>query len=188
VLYRVIYDARETLLPNWTFVAGLLFFVAIALAVWGVGAVDGWLWSPRRVGQGVPDDLPPPMLASHGLDRLGQAMFFRTWGPRIAAVFTGMAVLAGLVEFSAHTGLRRALERGDYTVVEGTVSDFVRGDRGGHRDEQFSVRSGGRLHTYRYRSSVSRPGFHQSHGPIRAGLRVRIADVDGNIARLEVAP
>jgi hypothetical protein len=167
VPYRVIYDAREIVLSDWTFVAGLLFFAVIGLAVWAVGVLDERL--------------------CRGLDRPGQARLFRRWGLRIAAVFAGMAVITGLLEFSENAGVRRALERGDYTVVEGTVQGFEPGDRGGHRDEQFSVRSGGRIHTYRYRSSQGRPGFHQSHGPIREGLRVRIADVDGAIARLEIA-
>jgi hypothetical protein len=184
-MYRVIYDAREILLSNWTWVVGMLFCAAVGLAVWAIGAVDAWLWSPRRVARGVPDDLPPPMLASRGVDRLGQARLFRRWGLRVAAAFTGMAMMTGVLELSAHARLRRALERGDYTVVEGTVSGFELGDRGGHRDERFSVQSGGRFHTYRYRSSRGQAGFHQSHGPIREGLRVRITDVDGAIARLE---
>lgn len=186
-MYRVIYDAREILLPGGTVLLGLLFLAAIALGVWAVGAVDGWLWSPRRVAPGMADDLPPPMLAGRGLDRLGQARLFRRWGLRMAAGFAGMAIMTGLLGFLEHARVRRALERGDYTVVEGTVTEFARGDRGGHRDERFSVRSGGRIHTYRYRSSMGAPGFHQSHGPVRAGLRVRIADVDGAIARLEAA-
>lgn len=185
--YRVIYDAREIILSDWTFVAGLLFFAVIGLAVWAIGVLDERLWSPQRVARGVPDDLPPPMLAGRGLDRPRQARLFRRWGPRIAAAFAGMAMITGLLGFSENAGVRRALQQGSYTVVEGTVYDFEPGDRGGHRDEQFSVRSGGRVHTYRYRSSQGRPGFHQSHGPIREGLRVRIADVGGAIARLEVA-
>jgi hypothetical protein len=68
------------------------------------------------------------------------------------------------------------------------VTDFPSGDRGGHRDEAWSVRSRGKWYTYRYSHFVSIAGFHQSHGPIRVEMRVRIADVDGVIARLEIAP
>jgi hypothetical protein len=42
---------------------------------------------------------------------------------------------------------------------------------------------------YRYSDFVLVPGFHTTTtrgGPIREGLHVRIADVDGEIARLEI--
>jgi hypothetical protein len=56
----------------------------------------------------------------------------------------------------------------------------------GHAMESFEVAG----HCYSYSDYVVVAGFNntQSHGgPIRNGLRVRIADIDGQIARLEVA-
>lgn len=82
--------------------------------------------------------------------------------------------------------LKNALRSGAYTQVNGVVENFVPGDREGHRNEEWSVRSGGRVYRYSYRSSVDIPGFHRSAGPVRAGVSVRVADVDGYIARLEI--
>jgi hypothetical protein len=91
------------------------------------------------------------------------------------------------MEYSGTKRLRDALETGDFTAVEGHVREFQRGDRGGHKEERFTVVSNGRRYTYAYTSSNWEPGFRQSHGPIREGFFVRIADVDGHIARLEIA-
>jgi hypothetical protein len=71
--------------------------------------------------------------------------------------------------------------------VEGTVTDFTAGDQGGHTDENWSVTTGGRKYHYRYNRSSIVPGFHASAGPIHDRIRVRLADVNGNVARLEAA-
>jgi hypothetical protein len=44
-------------------------------------------------------------------------------------------------------------------------------------------------HTYTFKSSVTRPGYHDVrgiNGPLRDGVEVRIADINGTIARLEL--
>jgi hypothetical protein len=89
-----------------------------------------------------------------------------------------------------HSGRRRlvdAVAAGHYELVEGRVEDFVPGDPGGHHDEQWTVASGGRWYSYSYRRSYYEPGFRDGPGLIRAGQRVRLMDVDGQIARLEIA-
>lgn len=109
--------------------------------------------------------------------------------PLICCVAIGAAplvILFVLLEASILGHLQNALANGRYDVVEGPVQNFVPGDRGGHRDESFSVTAGGTTYLYRYSSSMDEPGFHRSAGPMRAGMHVRIADVDGHIARLEV--
>jgi hypothetical protein len=100
------------------------------------------------------------------------------------AVLAGGGLTAG--RYFQVKGLQDHLSSGDYVVVEGRVENFVRGDKGGHKDERWSVRSGGRLYTYQYKWSMVVPGFHRSAGPMREGLHVRLADVDGYIARLEI--
>jgi hypothetical protein len=92
-----------------------------------------------------------------------------------------------LLNKAQNDSLKKALDEGAYTRVEGVVEGFIPGDRAGHLDESWRVRSGGEVYTYSYRSSVRVPGFHRSAGPIRGGLQVRIADVNGYIARLEIA-
>jgi hypothetical protein len=83
------------------------------------------------------------------------------------------------------------VSRGHYVTVEGTVEDFIAGDSGDHRPETWSVRDSKGLHRYSYSPSRGFVGFTQTQahgGPMRSGLRVRVADVDGLIARLEIAP
>jgi hypothetical protein len=82
--------------------------------------------------------------------------------------------------------LRQALKSGDFKVVEGMVVDFVPMPYSGHAKERFSVN--GRL--YEYSDFAVSAGFNNTQsqgGPIREGLIVRIADVRGKIARLEIA-
>jgi hypothetical protein len=82
--------------------------------------------------------------------------------------------------------LRNALLAGDYSLVEGVVANFKPALPEGHADEEFDV--DGRH--YAFSDYVVTAGYHRSrsHGGVfREGLRVRIADVGGRIARLEVA-
>ena len=86
-------------------------------------------------------------------------------------------------------GLRIALAGGRYQVHEGTVSDFVPGD--GHRPETWILRTPDSSFSYSYSPPILEPGYNKiapEGGYIRNGLHVRLWDVGGNIARLEVAP
>lgn len=97
-----------------------------------------------------------------------------------------LVMLFVVLEANLLWGLQNALSSGEYEVVEGPIQDFAPGDRRGHQYEHFSVVTGGRTHSYWYSHRQSEPGFHRSAGPMRAGMHVRIADVNGHIARLEV--
>ena len=77
--------------------------------------------------------------------------------------------------------LRDALRSGHYERVEGVVSEYVPEGPGSHPPESWSV--GGRRYTM-YRAFTS--GFN-APGRVNAGEHVRIADVAGRIARLEIA-
>lgn len=80
-MYRTIYDAREFLLPDWSPILIGVSLVAAGIALWAVGKLDQWLWSPRRIEhESIPVDLPAPMLARQGFDRLTQARYFRRFG------------------------------------------------------------------------------------------------------------
>ena len=77
------------------------------------------------------------------------------------------------------------LEKGDFTSVEGAVVDFVPQDSTGHPIERFRVGS----HTYEVSHWILAPGYHTARwegGPITPGMYVRIAEIDGHIARAEV--
>jgi hypothetical protein len=102
----------------------------------------------------------------------------------------GLAVLWTAAYFAAtfarYRSLRDALVSGEAQVVEGPVTDFVPMPYEGHSLEHFTVNG----HHFAYSDFMETPGFHStsSHGgPIRAGLRVRIASLNGVILRVEIA-
>ena len=78
--------------------------------------------------------------------------------------------------------MREAITNGRYRTVEGTVADFVPADAGDHHPEHFAVVTPGGRVEYSYSESGVTQGFNQSQhhgGPLRDGLRVRIANVNG---------
>ena len=160
-MYTVVFDARNAGLPGWESIPiGLLF---IALAYFRRG-------SPAQ---------KPRSPALSWLLRNGLLIF--------ACSFTALATLFTV---GSTLRVRGRLNHSDYVVVEGVVSDFVPADWIGHRHELWRVRSGDQDYWYSYSESVITAGFGQTQqqgGPIHNGVRVRIADVDGLIARLEVA-
>jgi hypothetical protein len=112
------------------------------------------------------------------------------WKRTFPVFYTTFAVLWTLVAFmgtySDYARLRDALRAGNYVVAEGVVTNFKPAPREGHADEEFDVDG----HHYAFSDYVVIAGYHRSRshgGAIREGLRVRIADVAGKIARLEVA-
>jgi hypothetical protein len=104
-----------------------------------------------------------------------------------AAVFV-VFVVAWLV-LPAYVRYRRMssiLASGQFATVEGLVTNFSPGDEGGHVPEWFTVNG----HSFKYSESDIDPGFHRVRGeggPLRNGAYVRIAEIDGRIARLEMA-
>jgi hypothetical protein len=110
----------------------------------------------------------------------------------VSCLLQAMGVLTALFFFGIPTVqgayLEARLLRGHYAQVEGTIEEFTPGD--GHVDEQWTVVGPGTRRTYSYNPYGMTPGFDRIHsegGPIRPGLRVRVVDVDGYIARLEIA-
>ena len=107
---------------------------------------------------------------------------------RVGTLVAVAVILLGMgISVTVFVGLRAeyrelcsALESGRYEVVEGIVSDFTAKGPGSHPPESWSV--GG--HRYTFYSAIT-SGFDQS-GQVHPGGRVRIADVRGRIARLEM--
>lgn len=91
---------------------------------------------------------------------------------------------AGVADMYARA--RETYARGDYATVEGQVSNFHPMPYSGHENEAFSVNGV----QFSYSDYVVSPCFSNtaSHGgPIREGLRVRIAYSGNCILKLEVA-
>ena len=111
--------------------------------------------------------------------------FIRLLG--ITATAFGAFLLLGVPaqQRAAYEELRAGLERGTYTLTEGVISDFTPGKPDGHPMERFVV--AGREFRYSPYTSIGFNRIGAVGGPIRLGRQVRIADVNGVIARLEVA-
>ena len=156
----VVYDATRVWFPGWPVVGG---GVAMALA----GAA----------------------LLRHSRRSAPTATAARWIGTVLAVTGPACALLLGGGLYAQHARLRSALRVGDYIAVEGLVYDRPAGARG-DAGESWVVESGETAHWYRYERSRLGAGYRRAgpgDGGLRDGDRVRIADVKGRIARLEVA-
>jgi hypothetical protein len=104
-------------------------------------------------------------------------------------VFVGFSLFWTLVVLATtlreYLVLHEAYRNGHYSVVEGEVENFHPMPYAGHQDECFSVKGT----SFCYSDFEPTAGFNNtaSHGgPIRSGLPVRVAYVDGHILRIEV--
>ncbi|MBI2803952.1 MAG: hypothetical protein HYX68_03105 [Planctomycetes bacterium] len=126
-----------------------------------------------------------------GLIGLAVGFAFFIFGRKWAGVVVfGFALLWTTISFvgtfAEFWQMRQALHAGDFEVVEGKVVEFVPMPKSGRPHESFKVNG----HRYEYSDFLISAAFNntQSHGgPIREGLQVRIADIGGKIARLEIA-
>lgn len=165
VRYVTVYDVRTVQPANWPLAAAMAAAAICFLILLVLG---------RR---GLLAHLPAGQLSRVKATLLGGGGF-------VLLVLLAAGSVAN--EYLGARRLRSRLASGKYERVEGQVTHFVRGDRGGHRDESWTVVSRGKEYRYRYSHSKGGPGFRASAGPVRGGARVRIADVDGHIARLEI--
>jgi hypothetical protein len=158
--YRLVYDLAQAGYTGWPYPG-----IAVALLV--VSVANAKLRRRRRQPLG-------------------------PWGDRSTAAFLGcVAILLFAVTYLPYRSMRKALESGRFTVVEGTVQRYRLNDPVTTDEETWEVVSGGSVYRYSYDNATPEPGFGHTTahgGPIHEGLRVRIADVGGSIARLEVAP
>ena len=91
-------------------------------------------------------------------------------------------IIATAVTVVPHFRLASALRRHRYEVVDGSVSDYVEANVLRKTPEEWTVNG----HRYVFYDARSHAGFDVL-GVVHAGMRVRIADVAGKIARLEIA-
>jgi len=96
-----------------------------------------------------------------------------------------LSVLFVRLDYSRYENLRLALQQHRYVTVEGVVSSYVPGDSARNIPESFNV--GG--HRYAFRAGSVTDGYKGTfsrRSDIRNGVVLRIADVRGIVARLEV--
>src|SRR5215204_3432702 len=129
----------------------------------------------------------------------GLGAYFRRRGVRstigqtivTSAIIFGVSwtLLVGGGLYAQHGQLQRALREGTFVRVEGIVYDRPPGGAEDAEGPSWVVDAGGTAHWYRYDRSPLAVGYRRSApgtGGLRNGARVRIADIGGRIARLEV--
>jgi len=158
--YEVIYDAARLLFPGWPVVALGALVAAVGA---GIGAYG------RRRAKGSP---LPRMVATSAI------VFGASW-----------ALLVGGGLYAQHAQLRDALNEGSFVRVEGIVHDRPPGGANDQVGPSWVVESGEVAHWYRYDRSPLSIGYRRTApgtGGLTDGARVRIADIGGRIARVEV--
>jgi hypothetical protein len=158
--YVVLYDVARQGYQTWRD-AWLPALVAIVALVLGFVA--------RKTAGDSPNSR---LLAYNRVARLGA--FFGVVGTLASLIYT-------LREFHRFSD---ALNSGNYRSITGTVTHLVPERSDGHPRESFQVDTV----RFEYSSSDVTSAFHRTvgiGGPLREGLSVRIADVDGRIVRLE---
>jgi hypothetical protein len=159
VAYAVAYDVGRVVLPGWR-----LALVGVAVGAAGLALLR----------------VPSPSGRA--------AAAARAAGTSLALFgFFGALVVGGGV-FAQHARLRAALRAGTFSVVEGTVFDRPPA-AAGERAAAWVVESGEQAHWYRYDRSLLSIGYRRAgpgEGGLRDGARVRLVDVGGRIARVEV--
>lgn len=87
-----------------------------------------------------------------------------------------------------YIAIRTRVARGAYEVLEGVITEF-RSGYAGTRLEQWTLQTRSGQRTYAYSEHVLAGGYDGTTAAgslLRTGLRVRVYDVRGRIARLEV--
>lgn len=167
VHYRVLFDAgRGGFDVRHTLIAASACACVVALAV---------LW-PRRLSE----------VAGGLLGREMTSAEARALAVGIGGLGVFLALLIASLQYSRYEALRHALQQHRYVTVEGVVSSYVQGDSTRNIPESFNV--GG--HRYAFRAGSVTDGYKgtfSARSGIRNGVLVRIADVDGIVARLEVS-
>ena len=156
--YRLIFDATTVRYPVWPWLLPLALFAAFGLVL---------VRFPNLYGQ--------------------RSRFMRAVGTLLTIVGLGSALFIWHVRTGQRHKVIGALRDGHYALVEGRVSGFRPGAPTSHPPEEFDVNG----HHYRYAPAEELYSFNHvagAGGPIHDGVQVRIADVDGLIARLEIAP
>jgi hypothetical protein len=159
VAYEVIYDAGQIRFPAWP-----VTLIGLAVAALGVGL--GAYFRRRGVRSTVAQTAVTSAI-----------IFGVSW-----------ALLVGGGLYAQHGQLQRALREGSFVRVEGVVYDRPAGGKDAD-GASWVVEAGPTAHWYRYDRSPLAVGYRRAApgtGGLRDGSRVRLADIGGRIARLEV--
>jgi hypothetical protein len=159
---EVVYDAAKLAFPAWP-----LALLGLAVAAAGIGL--GAYFRQRKIDSGLAQTVVTSAI-----------IFGVSW-----------TLLVGGGLYAQHNQLRRELDEGSFVPVEGVVYDNPPGAMKDAQPNSWVVEAGKVAHWYRYDSSPLAVGYRRTGpgtGGLRDGSKVRIADIGGRIARVEVLP
>ena len=158
--YEVLYDASRVRFPAWP-----VAILGLAVAAVGIG------------------------LGAYLRRRAVQSTAAQTLVTSLIIFGVSWALLVGGGLYLQHGQLERALRDGSFVRIEGVVYDRRSSGSLDASGPSWVVEAGEVAHWYRYDRSPLGVGYRRSapgSGGLRDGSRVRIADVGGRIARIEV--
>lgn len=160
---EVVYDAAQLAFPAWP-----VSLIGLAVAAAGVGL--GAYFRRRKI----------------------ESAIARTAVTSAIIFGVSWALLVGGGLYAQHNQLRRELDQGSFVRVEGVVYDNPPANKlADPQGNSWVVEVGKVAHWYRYESSPLSVGYRRTGpgtGGLRDGTKVRIADIGGRIARVEVLP
>ena len=160
---EVVYDAAQLAFPAWP-----VALVGLAVAAAGIGL--GAYLRQRKINSAVA----------------------RTAVTSAVIFGVSWTLLVGGGLYTQHNQLRRELAEGSFVRVEGVVYDNPPANKlEDAQGESWVVEVGKVAHWYRYDSSPLSVGYRRAGpgtGGLRDGTKVRLADIGGRIARVEVLP
>jgi hypothetical protein len=158
--YQLLYDVRTSIPDGWEPLVFLIPLFVIGL----------WAYRHHRTE-----------------DATSRRALVFGFGLMFCSGFGMLLVVSG--SLLPHIGLRVRMASGRYEVLEGVVADFEPG-YGGTSLEQWTLETPTGPRRYSYAVNVLAGGYDGSgdrRGLLKNGAHVRVFDVAGRIARLEVA-
>ncbi|MBK9577834.1 MAG: hypothetical protein IPK50_08040 [Fibrobacterota bacterium] len=158
-IYQNIYDVSSATYDGWS-ISLVLLPIALLLT--------GGAFFAHRTG-----DLVPVRWVLYALGIFGWSLFLAS---------------AAINLDNSHAFPKKHLQQ-KYSLVEGTVFDFVPDSSNARMVESWSVRDRGTVHSYRYKAGPMAKGYSKTHsvgGTVQNGQQVRIHEIEGKIAGLDV--
>ncbi len=165
--YKIIFDLTQSGYRNWTAAKTGIWFIILGLCL---------LMFRKQLYK-----FSRPMWSGEKLPLSVHTLFYSVF--TLFAVLWTVVVIVGT--FSDYQELQNAIKAGNYSIIEGVVTDFEPMPYEGHKDEKFCIEKT----CFRYSDYILTNAFNNtsSHGgPIKSRLYVRVMHVENKIVRLEI--
>jgi len=163
MIYKTIFDITQIGYEQWRFPAiGLVLTLVVGILVFGPRSFQGlpYFWLPKRV-----------------------ALFLNRVGFVVVVLWTVIILYATL---QSYISVRNTLASGNYSTVQGHITDFKPLLQGRTGDESFTVQG----KTFSYSDHGLIAGFNKTKregNQLKEGMEVRVTYINDKILRIEIA-